>query len=304
MNKSTKTILYKSVPELHQLSEWPKPKHPLFSIVKFEDVPEQVVKERLKLIADFYQIVIKQGASCQLQYGQSIYDFGDGVMSFFAPKQVTIVEGGKLFADPGWVLNIDPQFLQGFPLAHKIREYGFFEYAVNEALILSEDEANSIEAIFKQIQKEYLLPIDKFSQVVILSNIELLLTYCSRYYERQFVVRSPGTQTLLTKFEQLLNEYFEKPLHDKGLPPVSYFAAALNLSPKYLSDCLKQLTGETTQQHIQNKLIEKAKEQLSTTNLSVSEIAFSLGFEHSQSLSKLFKTKTNQTPLQFRASLN
>jgi AraC-like DNA-binding protein len=225
-------------------------------------------------------------------------------MSFFAPKQVAIVEGGKLYSGPGWLLNIDPQFLQGFSLAQKIKEYGFFEYAVNEALILSEEEAKSIEAIFTQIQKEYLLPIDKFSQAVILSNIELLLTYCSRYYERQFVVRAPGTQTLLIKFERLLNAYFEEPLHDKGLPHVSYFAAALNLSSKYLSDCLKQLTGETTHQHIQNKLIEKAKERLSTTNLSVSEIAFSLGFEHSQSLSKLFKTKTNQTPLEFKSSLN
>jgi AraC-like DNA-binding protein len=304
MNKHSIKISHsRSVSELHRTSGWHKPKHPLFSVVKFEDVPEQEVTERIKLVADFYQIIIKKDPSCQMQYGQSDYDFGEGVMSFFAPKQVTIVEGGKLFCGPGWLLNIDPQFLQGFRLVNTIRDYGFFEYAVNEALILSEDEANSIETIFQQIEKEYKLPIDKFSQAVVLSNIELLLTYCSRYYQRQFVVRRTEAKTLAAKFERLMHAYFNDSAN-QGLPPVTYFASALNLSPKYLSDCLKQLTGETTQQHIQTKVIELAKEKLSTTELTVSEIAFSLGFEHPQSLSKFFKAKTNLTPLEYRDSLN
>ncbi|MCF0049337.1 AraC family transcriptional regulator [Dyadobacter sp. LJ53] len=189
-------------------------------------------------------------------------------------------------------------------MANKIKSYGFFNYSVNEALILSDDEQSSLETIFGQLQKEINLPIDTFSQDVILSHLDLLLTYGNRYYNRQFITRKATRNELLNRMEYLLDEYFSKRTSEKGVPTVSQLASLLNLSPKYLSDCLKQLTGQTALQHIHEKLIDKAKEQLASTELSVSEIAYHFGFEFPQSFSKLFKSKNRQTPLEYRQSVN
>ncbi|MDJ1481720.1 helix-turn-helix transcriptional regulator [Cytophagaceae bacterium YF14B1] len=294
------TIHIDSITQSHQLMRIDKPKHPLFSIVRFEDIEQQALDSRLRLIFDYYQITLKRDCPGKLQYGQTMYDFDEGVMSFFAPKQVNILEPGEVLARSGWLLNIHPDFLRTYPLAQKIKDYGFFEYAVNEALILSEEEEKSIIAIFHQIEREYTLPIDNFSQDVVISNIELLLTYCNRYYNRQFIVRKATNHTLLGKFEKLLNEYFDNKMTDKGLPSVKYFADAMNISPNYLGDMLRQLTGNNVQQHIHERLINKAKELLSTTDFSVNEIAYELGFEYPQSFSKLFKNKTNLSPSEFR----
>lgn len=298
------TVHIKSITQCHQSLHIDKPKHPLFSIYKFEDIPQVHIAERTKLIFDYYQIVFKKNCPNKIQYGQTAYDFDEGVMSYFSPRQVSIAEPGLLLPLSGWTINISPDFLNGYGLNQKIESYGFFEYQVNEALILSEDEEKVMENILHQIWSEYRMPIDKFSQDLVIANLELLLTYSNRYYSRQFVVRKPVNETLLSKFKKLLNAYFEHEVEINGLPTVHEFASALNFSDKYFSDLLKQHSGLTAQQHIHEKLIEKAKEKLSSTALSVSEIAYALGFQYPQSFSNLFKSKTNQTPLEFRAGLS
>lgn len=298
------TVHIQSVTQQHQLMNLAKPKHPLFSLLRFEDFPRSEIEQCTKLISDLYQITLKKDCPCKLQYGQTPYDFDEGVMSFIAPKQVNILEPGNFLPTSGCFLAIHPDFLRNNPVYQKIKSYGFFDYAIKEALILSEEEQQSVETIFAQIEKEMNLPIDNFSQDVILANLYLLLTYCNRYYTRQFITRKPTSNGLLTKVEIILNESFAKATAENKLPTVRDLAWKLHLSPKYLSDCLKQLTGQTAQQLIHDKLIEKAKEKLTTTELSVSEIAYQFGFEFPQSFSKLFKAKTNLSPLEFRHSFN
>lgn len=295
-------IHIKTIGQMHQLLGISKPKHPLFSIVRFEDISKLKIQKRTRMIADFYQITLKKEHPCKIQYGQNMFDFDEGIISCFSPKQVSFINPDFELASSGWQLSIHPDFFHSNTLGQKIKGYGFFDYSVSEALILSEDEQQSVETIFLQIEKEAYLPIDKFSQEVLICNIELLLIYFNRYYNRQFLTRKAINSELLKKFENLLNTSFAE--LDNSPPTVSDLAFNLNLSPKYLSDCLKQLTGQTVQQHIHDKIIEKAKERLSTTDLTVSEIAYELGFEFPQSFSKLFKAKTNLSPLKFRHLFN
>jgi len=303
MSNDTLNIHFKSVSDFHQLLKIAKSKHPLFSITRFEDFPETTIDKRVRLISDFYQITFKTACPCKIQYGQTIFDFDEGVVSCFAPKQVNIIEPNFTFAKSGWQISIHPDFLRGYPLNQKIASFGFFDYRINEALILSDEEQNSLKIIFEQLEKEYHLPIDNFSQDLIIANLDVLLSYCNRYYNRQFITRKTNSSGLLDKFEQLLKSYFEND-HKQGLPTASYMAKELNLSTKYLSDCLKQLTGQTTQEIIQQKIVEQAKDILSSTKLSVSEIAYHLGFEYPQSFNKLFKNKTSQTPKEYRNLFN
>lgn len=223
-----------------------------------------------------------------------------------SPGQVLRIEiEGNEFEHSGWLLLIHPDFLWKTPLAKKISKYDFFSYSVNEALHFSEKEEIILHGIMKSIKREYSSNIDKFTQDIIVSQIEELLNYSSRFYHRQFLTRQVVNHQILDKLEEILEVYFRSDnLKMKGLPTVQYLAGELNVSPGYLSSLLKTLTGQSTQQHIHNKLIEKAKEKLSTTALSVSEIAFDLGFEHLQSFSKLFKSKTSLSPLEFRKSFN
>jgi AraC family transcriptional regulator, transcriptional activator of pobA len=298
------TVRINSIAECHAAMGIDKPRHPLFSILRFEDLPKLRTDTRVRLIFDLYQIVLKKDCPGKLQYGQTKYDFDEGVMGFFAPKQINILEEGEIMSNKGWLLAIHPDFMRSYPLGQKIKEYGFFEYALDEALILSEEEEQSVIHIFKAIEKEYLLPIDNFSQDVVVSNIDLLLTYSNRYYNRQFILRKPNNNSLYSNFLELLNKYLEHEVAEHGLPTVKYFADQLYISANYLSDMLRQLTGQSALQHIHASLIDKAKEYLSTTELSVSEIAYALGFEYPQSFSKLFKTKTSISPGQFRESFN
>lgn len=304
MNPALQIIHIKSIAEHHLIAGLPKPKHPLFSILRFEDFHKISNEQRVKIISGLYQIALKDNCPCKAKYGQHSYDFNEGLMNFFAPMQSHIIEPGDWMPEKGFLLLVHPDFFLGAELQKKIKDYSFFDYSVNEALILSEDEEQSIRHIFLQIEKEYLLPIDKYSQDVVLSNTDLLLTYCKRYYNRQFITRKPVCKHLLDNAHKILEQYLQTDGSQKGLPSAQYLADQLHLSPKYLSDSLKQSTGLTTQQIIHEKLIEKVKEMLTNTTLSVSEIAYILGFEFPQSLNKLFKNKTNQTPLEFRASFN
>lgn len=304
-SRENKIIKIDSVSELHKLMGLPKPKHPLVSLVNYKDIQYAAIEDSVKAILNFYTVSIKHNADCKFNYGQNYYDFDEGVLAFMEPGQIASgTQTGNLRAD-GWLLVFHPDLIRNYPIGKNIKNYGFFSYAVNEALHLSESEEAMLGEIFRNIEKEYNHSIDQFSQDVMVSQIELLLNYSNRFYNRQFITRKTASSDLLTKMEILLDEYFgnDKTL-ESGLPTVHFFAEKLNLSPNYLSDMLRIATGQSTQQHIHNKLIEKAKEALTTTNLSVSEIAYGLGFEHPQSFNKLFKSKVNISPLEYRASFN
>lgn len=303
-----KTIYrFKSLSEFHSYSNLPKPEHPLISLVDYSIVNYPTDSNEIKWIQDFYSIGLKRNVSGKFNYGQQKYDFDEGVLSFVAPQQtlnIQINQNVKVNAS-GWLLLIHPDFLWNTQLAKSIKNFDFFGYSVNEALFLSEKEENNLVEILKNIQREYQINIDKFSENIIISQIELLLNYAERYYERQFITRKIANHQILIRLEKSLNNYFNnKKMLINGIPTVTQIANDLNLSPNYLSSMLKIISGQSTQQHIQNKLIEKAKEKLSTTELSVSEIAFELGFEHPSSFSKLFKSKTSISPIIFRQSFN
>jgi len=239
-------------------------------------------------------------------YGQQKYDFDEGLMAFLSPGQILRGEKGGVPTNlEGWMLFIHPDFLWNTSLAGKITRYEYFAYSSNEALFLSNKEETIVNGLVKNIRDEYDSNIDKFSQDIMISHLETLLNYAERFYQRQFITRKKSNHQILEKLEKVLSAYFNNDdLITKGLPSVQYISDTLNVSKGYLRSLLKTLTGQSTQQHIHDKLIEKAKEKLSTTNLSVSEIAYALGFEHPQSFSKLFKTKTKVSPLEFRASFN
>jgi len=259
------------------------------------------------MVFDFYSISMKRDFNAKMKYGQQEYDFDEGTMFFIAPGQVFGIEVEKaaVLKRSGWLLLVHPDFLWNTGLAKTIKQYEFFDYSVHEALFLSEKEELIITGMMQNIQQEYHSNIDKFTQEVMIAQLDLLLTYGKRFYERQFITRKISNHQMLARLEDLLSTYFNSDqIIKNGLPTVTYIAEKLNISPGYLGGLLKVLTGQNTQQHIHQKLIEKAKEKLSTTNLSVSEIAYELGFEHPQSFSKLFKTKTNLSPLGFRHSFN
>ncbi|PJJ10045.1 AraC family transcriptional regulator [Flavobacterium sp. 1] len=295
----------KSISEFREFRGLPKPEHPLISVYNFEEIKKLNDDEPKSIMLDFYSISLKRNTNAKMRYGQQEYDFNEGVMLFIAPGQVFSIEANTNLEHSGWSLLVHPDFLWNTPMAQKIKHYEYFGYSVYEALHLSDKEEAMIIGIMKNIQQEYHSNIDKFSQDVIIAQLELLLTYSERFYNRQFITRKINNHQILARLENLLDDYFkEGSLIKKGLPTVQFIAENLNISPNYLSGLLKLLTGQSTQHHIHDKLIQKAKEKLSTTDLSVSEIAFELGFEHQQSFSKLFKTKTNVSPLEFRQSFN
>lgn len=301
----TTPIKVNSINSLHQLLGIGKPKHPLISVFDFSSIASNVAELTMPITSDFYVIAIKQECTGKFKYGQQYYDYDDGVMYFTAPQQVLQFEDMLLEVIKSKVLVIHPDFLHGYPLASTIKQYGYFAYATNEALFLSEQEEQAILDIFENINKEINTNMDAFTQDLLISNIELLLKYNDRFYNRQFLTRKKVNSDLLTKLESILDNNFKsKNIEEFGIPSVQEIASQLNLSPNYLSDMLRVQTGQTTQQHIQNRIIEKAKELLSTSELSVSEIAYQLGFEHAQSFHRLFKNKTNISPLEFRQSFN
>ncbi|TRW27483.1 helix-turn-helix domain-containing protein [Flavobacterium zepuense] len=283
-----------------------QPQHPLITLIDSESnkVVESMVHEAHVL--NFYKISYKPMLSGRVKYGQDYYDFDQGGLLFAAPNQIIGPDvGGNGKVCSLYTLLIHPDFLLSYPLAIKIKQYGFFSYSANEALHLSDKEKETIISLFKIIEEELNSRIDDFSQDVVISQIELLLNYANRFYKRQFITRKAVNHSLLQNMEEILDEHFNSEKYSgQGIPTVQYLAERLNISSSYLSDMLRSLTGQNAQQHIHNKLVEKAKEKLSATNLSVSEVAYELGFEHPQSFSKFFKTKTKLSPLEFRQSFN
>lgn len=298
----------RTITEFHRLRGLPKPLHPLVSLVDYRQVKHNPENNRVSWVQEFYTIGLKRNVPAKFRYGQQEYDFDEGLMSFIAPGQiysVQVYEDQKLPRPTGWLLLIHPDFLWNTPLANGIKRYEFFGYNVHEALFLSEKEENTIVGIMQNIEQEYRENIDRFSQYITIAQIETLLRYAERFYQRQFITRRITNHQVLNRLEAVLDDYFDDAeLAERGLPSVQSIADALNLSPNYLSDLLKSLTGKSTQQHIHDKLINKAKAKLAATELSVSEIAYTLGFGHPQSFSKFFKAKTNQSPLEFRLSFN
>jgi AraC family transcriptional activator of pobA len=298
-------LKFESLSDAYRAFGLPKPKHPLISIINGATEQAGINKLPPNHVLSFYKISYKPKFSSKIRYGQNYYDFDEGGLLFAAPGQIIGSYDNEASVCSKFTLLIHADFFLGCPLAKTIKQYGFFSYSANEALHLSEDEKATIMSIYKMIETELNSRIDDFSQDVVISQIELLLNYANRFYKRQFITRKAASNDLLQKLEDVLDGYFnnEQALN-KGIPTVQFLSEHLNISPSYLSDMLRSLTGQNAQQHIHHRLIEKAKEKLSTTNLSVSEVAYALGFEHSQSFSKLFKTKTNLSPLEFRRSFN
>jgi len=300
-NTAPSPTVLNSISDVHRLLGLPQPLHPLVSVINLKDVPCTINEEVTSLFYSFYSICTKRDFNGKMKYGQNYYDFDNGIMTFFAPGQVVSTQGSDVSVNGIWLV-FHPDFLRSYPLDRNIKDYGYFSYDTHEALHLSDAEEKMVNALMLNIEKEYQQPIDRYSQDVMISQIELLLTYCNRYYNRQFITRKTVNSDLIIRMEVALDKHFNSA--DPSLPRVKDLASHLNVSPQYLSDMLRAHTGLNAQQHIHNKLIAKAKEILTTTQLTVSQIAYQLGFEYPQSFSKLFKAKENISPLEYRKLFN
>ena len=280
-----------------------KPKHPLVTVIPIDDRIKNYDYGNATYVLGFYQVSLKAGICGEITYGRNTYDFQEGTMVFTKPGQALSFKASEedLASEEGWTLLFHPDLIRKSSLGNNIDHYSFFSYEIHEALHLSEDERVSITGLVRKIETEYQQSIDRHTQKLIVSNIELLLDYCTRFYDRQFYVRTNLNQDFVTRFENLLRDYFnsEQPL-DLGVPSVKYCGERLNMSPSYLSDLLKKETGRTAQQHIQDTVIDKAKNLLLSTNEQVSQIAYGLGFDYPQHFSKLFKSRTGMSPAEYR----
>ncbi len=297
-------IRLESISQLNALFQQTAPKHPLISVVDFSKIEKHEKIEEIKLTCGFYSVMFKNHCANKLKYGKEYYDFQEGTLMCIAPNQIITIESDANSENAdivGWGLFFHPDLIRGTSLGNKIKEYTFFSYEVNEALHLSDKEKQTLWDCVDKLENELSENIDLHSQNLITSNIELLLNYCARYYDRQFITRKKVNTNLLMKFETILNSYFNSNDQQyKKLPSVKYFADLLFLSPNYLSDLLKKETGKTAQEYLHYYLIEEAKNNLLNTNDPINEIAFNLGFEYPQYFSKLFKSKTGMTPIAYR----
>ena len=293
-----------SISELHRLFNLSKPIHPLISVIDFEHIKFESNEIWSSFYYDFYCVAIKKGASSKFRYGQAHYDFDEGVMSFTKPGQVFSVMNPTDDHLSGFMLVFKSDLIRHYELGKMIGNYGFFSYATAEALHLSEKEDNIIMSLMHQMQEEIKNNIDHFSQDLIVSHIELILNYAKRFHNRQFLTRSSVNNDIVIKIQELMDAYLKSDAKISGIPTVNFFAEKLNISPNYLSDLLKNATGRNAQTHIQESIVERGKDLLSTTNLTIKEIAYDLGFENPQSFSTMFRKNTQQTPLQFRTSFN
>lgn len=275
--------------------------HPLVSIIDLSEAshPEEYPEGHS---FGFYTIFLKDVNCGNIKYGRNYYDYQEGTLVFLAPDQVVKIENRLPHQPKGWALLFHPDLIRGTTLGRTIKEYTFFSYEVREALHLSEQERQTVMECFYNIRSELHHNIDTHSQRLIVSNIELFLNYCTRFYDRQFITRKHANSDVLSRFETLLNNYFKSEMPQKiGLPSVKYCAGELHFSANYLGDLLKKETGKSAQEHIQFHLIEVAKEKMFEKNKSVSEIAYELGFEYPQYFSRLFKKRVGVSPNEYRA---
>ena len=295
----------KTITEGHTILGLPKPLHPLISIVHLSEVSNMLEHNNVKVVFDFYMVSLKSGVKGTLTYGRNSYDFSDGTVIFTKPNQVLMSEDKEIAEDAeGWMLFFHPDLIRRSNLGANMDNYSYFNYEVHEALHLSEAEQKIINDITATIEQEY-QQIDKHSQKLIIANLELLLDYCNRYYDRQFYLRTNLNKDHVVDFEKLLKDYFSsEKVSELGMPSVKYCGEQLNMSPNYLSDLLKKETGKSAKEHIYTFVVNKAKNKLLATNNTVSEIAYDLGFEYPQHFSKLFKKQTGMSPLKYRASLD
>ncbi len=277
--------------------------HPLVSVV---DLSKANPRQGSKMYFGFYTIFLKDVKCGDLIYGRHTYDYQEGTLVFLAPGQVAgINSNGETYQPKGYALVFHADLIHGTSLGKNIQNYTFFSYQSNEALHLSERERKIVLDCFSKIEYELEHAIDKHSKKLIVSNIELFLNYCVRFYDRQFITRDKVHKGIVERFENLLNEYFQtdKP-QTTGLPSVAYCAGELNLSASYFGDLIKKETGKTAQEYIQSKVIDVAKEKIFHVNKSVSEVAYELGFKYPQHFTRLFKQHTGETPNQYRSSMN
>ncbi|MEM7179956.1 MAG: helix-turn-helix transcriptional regulator [Spirochaetota bacterium] len=290
-----------SVSTWHKLSNLPSPKHPLITLVNYSELKEYQKWEGVTFISDLYLIMMKEVSSaCSLRYGRMNYDYQGKSMLFLAPGQKVTVNYNEE-APNGWGLSFHPDLIRKSNLATAMKDYTFFSYDTHEALHVSDREKETITHIVQDIENEFSANLDEHSQTLILSQLELLLNYCKRFYSRQFITRENHNKDVLTRFDGILHEYFVSgKVTQVGLPTAKYLADAMPYSTNYLNDLLKKETGKTTLEHIHSYVIEEAKILLLSSNNSVVEISQKLGFEYTQNFSRLFKKKTGMSPNEYR----
>ncbi len=291
----------KTVTQIHDALGLKKPKHPLVSVVPMSKLSDYDYGD-FTYVMDLFQISLKTGVTGSITYGRNSYDFHEGTMVFSKPGQsMSYADNEQTEREDGWMLIFHPDLIRKSELGKTIDNYSFFSYDANEALHLSCDEKISLTTLIEKIEKEYCNNIDRHSQELIIANIEMILKYCTRYFDRQFYTRTNINKDAVSNFENLLKDYYESenPLN-LGVPSVKFCAEELNMSSHYLSDMLRKETGKSAQEHIYNFLINKAKTKLLSSMESVSQIAYELGFEYPQHFSKLFKSKTGVSPAEYR----
>ena len=301
--KGIKDAVYKveTISQLHEIAGFEKPKHPFVTIIDYSKVKVAETPSKASFICSFYSVNFKK--HCEFIYGRQLFDHMEGTLHCIAPEQIISIDREKEGeSSEGWGLYFHPELIRNTSLGKKINDYSFFMYGANEALHLSELEKQTLLSIVKQMEMEYNTNIDHYSHDLIISNIELLLNYCKRYYGRQFITRTNQNKDIIVKFEEFISGYINSNnLKEAGLPTVKYCAEKMNLSTTYFSDLLKSETGKNTQEHIHYYLLEKAKNMLRNNNATVNEIANELGFEYPQYFCKLFKKKIGMSPTLYRA---
>ncbi len=298
-----KIVHIATISEIHEILGMEKPRHPLVSVLPIDERITGFDYGESTYVFDFYQVSLKSGIKGSFTYGRNTYDFQEGSMVFTKPSQAQSYTGSEdTGEEQGWVLLFHPDLIRRSTLNKRMDQYNYFSYEVSEALHVSDEEKRTLSDLVEKIRAEYCQNIDRHTQNLIVSNIELLLDYCVRFYDRQFYVRTNMNQDVVTRFESLLEDYFrsEKPL-EMGMPTVNYCGEQLNMSAHYLSDLLKKESGKSARQHIQAITLERAKDLLLGSNEQVSQIAYTLGFEYPQHFSKFFKAQTGMSPKEYRS---
>lgn len=291
-----------SISQLHAALEYEKPLHPLISVIDYSRIKANLNLKNISIISSLYYIAFKKNMHGELRYGRGTYDFDDGTLVFIGPNQrIENRENSEPKAYEGWGLYFHPDLIRGHSISKNMDEYSFFGYESNEALHMSVREKATVENVVRAIENEYSMNPDDYSMEIILSNLELLLGYCKRFYSRQFNTRKAVNKDVVREFKILLKNWFEEDYAKAhGIPTVKYFAKELHYSPNYLGDLLKKNTEKSTQDHIYAYIIDKAKDMLLNPDLNVAQVAYSLGFEYPQHFSKLFKNKTGESPSKWK----